>query len=207
MGSVTEQRALIAGELADVHTCLPGVVVSFDGTMITAKPAIDKQLANGEVLGAPAIVNVPVCWPCGDVNGALALITVPLKPGDSVLLHFSERAVDDWISGTDGAPGDPRQFDLSDAFATPMPRPGTVPAADLENLSIQYGPGSIKISPEGAFTFFSPVPAIMDVPMLTITGALNVVGVTTGNGVNLNTHSHSGVEPGAGNSGPPVPGT
>lgn len=206
MSSVSEQRQIIAAELADVNTCLPGVVVSYDGNMLVAKPSIDKQMANGETLAAPSIVQVPVCWPCGDVAGTLAMVTVPLKPGDAVLLCFSARAVDDWISGTDGPPGDPRQFDLSDAFAIPMMRPGTVPATDLENLSVQYGEGSMKISPEGAITFKSTLPLVMDVPMVTLTGNLNVIGTTVGAGVDLNTHTHTGVEPGDGNSGPPVGG-
>ncbi len=207
MSAVSEQRQVIAAELADVHTCLPGVIVSYDGQMATVRPSLDKQLANGETLSAPQIARVPVCWPCGDVGGAQALISVPLRAGDAVLLHFSERALDDWLNGTDGPPGDPRQFDLSDAFATPMMRPGTVPATDLDNLSLQYGPGSIKISPLGAITLLSPLPLIIDAPMVTMTGNLDIIGTTLGNGVNLNTHTHTGVDTGPGTSGPPVPGS
>ncbi|EHK65307.1 Gp138 family membrane-puncturing spike protein [Achromobacter arsenitoxydans] len=144
-------RALIASELAEVYTTLPGVVVSYDGKSITARPALAKRLANGEVLRAPQIVRVPVCWPVGDVNGAEALISVPLKAGDAVKLSFSARALENWLAGSDGPPDDPRQFDLSDAFATPVMRPGTV-AADTENVSIQYGPGTLKLSPEGHLT-------------------------------------------------------
>lgn len=207
MSAVSEQRQVIAAELADVHTCLPGVIVSYDGELATVRPTLDKQLANGEVLAAPQIARVPMCWPCGDVNGAKARITVPLAPGDPVLLHFSERALDDWLNGTDGAPGDPRQFDLSDAFATPQMRPGTFGASDLENLSIEYGPGSIKISPLGAITLLSPLPLVIDAPMVTMTGNLNVIGTTLGDGVNLNTHTHTGVDAGPDTSGPPVPGS
>ncbi|WP_313378011.1 Gp138 family membrane-puncturing spike protein [Achromobacter insolitus] len=145
-------RALIASELADVYTTLPGVVVSYDGKSVTARPALAKRLANGEVLRAPQIVRVPVCWPVGDVNSAQALISVPLKAGDPVKLSFSARALENWLAGSDGPPDDPRQFDLSDAFATPVVRPGTV-AADTENVSIQYGPGTLKLSPGGDLTF------------------------------------------------------
>lgn len=205
MSAVSEQRQVIAAELADVHTCLPGVIVSYDGQLATVRPTLDKQLANGEVLAAPQIARVPMCWPCGDVNGAKARMTVPLSPGDSVLLHFSERALDDWLNGTDGAPGDPRQFDLSDAFATPQMRPGTFGASDLENLSIEYGPGSIKISPLGAITLQAGPGSIR----MDESGQINVVapGGFLVNGLNQNTHIHTGVESGLDSSGPPVPGT
>jgi len=149
---VSALRALIAGELAEVYTTLPGVVVSYDGTFVTARPALAKRLANGEVLRAPQIVRVPVCWPAGDVNGAQALISVPLKAGDPIKLSFSARALENWLAGSDGPPDDPRQFDLSDAFATSVVRPGTV-AADTENVSIQYGPAWLKLSPAGDLAF------------------------------------------------------
>ena len=158
--SVTDTRALIATEMADVHTCLPGVIVDYDGEFATVRPTLDKQLANGETLAAPKIARVPVCWPIGDVNGAQALFTVPLKAGDPVLLHFSERALDDWLGGSDGAPGDPRQFDLSDAFATPMARPGTI-KADTERVSLQYGPMTLKITAEGEVTVDTTAPIHM----------------------------------------------
>lgn len=207
MSAVSDLRSVVAAELADVHTCLPGVIVSYDGQMATVRPAIAKQLTSGESLPAPQIVSVPMCWPCGDVGGGQALISVPLRAGDPVLLHFSERAIEDWLNGADGPPGDPRQFDLSDAFATPMMRPGTMLAADLDTLTMRYGAGAIRISLEGRISFVAPLGVDIDSPLTTLTGGLNILGTTTGNGVNLNTHTHSGVESGPGSSGPPIPGT
>lgn len=145
-------RSVIATELADVYTTLPGEVVAYDGTFVTARPALAKRLTNGDSLPPPQVVRVPVCWPVGDVNGAQALISVPLKPGDAIKLSFSARALENWLAGDNGPPDDPRQFDLSDAFASPLVRPGTM-AADTENVSIQYGPGRLKLSPGGELTF------------------------------------------------------
>ncbi|WP_447990483.1 Gp138 family membrane-puncturing spike protein [Achromobacter spanius] len=150
--AVTLMRRLIATELADVYTTLPGEVVAYDGTFVTARPALAKRLANGDVLPPPQVVRVPVCWPVGDVNGAQALISVPLAPGDAIKLSFSARALENWLAGDNGPPDDPRQFDLSDAFASPLLRPGTM-AADTQNVSIQYGPGTLKLSPAGDLTF------------------------------------------------------
>jgi len=152
---VTELRRLIAAELAEVHTTLPGEIVSYDGETAVVRPAIAKRLANGTTLPAPQIVRVPIHWLVGDVSGAQAVISVPLKPGDPVTLSFSERALESWLSGSNDAPDDPRQFDLSDAFATPVLRPGTG-RADTENVSIQYGPGSMKLAPDGSLTIRVP---------------------------------------------------
>lgn len=150
--AVTLIRRLIATELADIYTTLPGEVVAYDGTFVTARPTLAKRLANGEVLLPPQVVRVPVCWPVGDVHGAQALISVPLAPGDAIKLSFSARALENWLGGDNGPPDDPRQFDLSDAFASPLLRPGTM-AADTQNVSIQYGPGTLKLSPAGDLSF------------------------------------------------------
>lgn len=152
---ISALRTLISSELADVYTTLPGEVVSYDGVTVTARPALAKRLANGEVLNAPLIVRVPVRWFAGDVNGARALISVPLKPGDPVTLSFSARSLENWLAGDNGPPDDPRQFDLSDAFASPVVRPGPR-KADTENVSIEYGPGSMKIAPDGSLTIKVP---------------------------------------------------
>ena len=83
------------------------------------------------------------------------MISVPLAVGDDVLLHFAETAIDAWLSGSDAAPDDPRRFDLSDCFASPVLRP-TVGAADTENVSLSFGAGSLKIAPSGEITIAAP---------------------------------------------------
>ncbi len=145
-------KELIQAALAEVNVCLPGVIVAYDGKTATVRPAVPKQLANGQTLAAPQIVQVPVCWPIAD--GGRAMVTVPLKPGDPVKLNFSQRSLENWLSGSDQAPDDPRQFDLTDCFATPVMRPG--PVADTENVCIQYGPGAIKLAPSGDLTISVP---------------------------------------------------
>ncbi|HWK70045.1 MAG TPA: Gp138 family membrane-puncturing spike protein [Burkholderiaceae bacterium] len=149
-------KELIQAALAEMNVCLPGVIVAYDGKTATVRPAVPKQLANGQTLAAPQIVQVPVCWPIAD--GGKAMVTVPLKPGDPVKLNFSQRSLENWLSGSDQAPDDPRQFDLSDCFATPVMRPG--PVADTENVCIQYGRGTIKLAPSGDL--------IINVPTMTV---------------------------------------
>lgn len=203
---------LIAAALAEVNVCLPGEVVAYDGTTATVRPAIPKQLANGASLAPPQIVRVPVCWPIAD--GGRAMVTVPLKPGDPVKLTFSQRSLENWLSGSDQAPDDPRQFDLSDCFASPVMRPGIT--ADPENVTVQYGSGSFKIAPSGDMTIDAPSLTI-NAPttvtrLLTYTEGMvgsggdqtaAITGDVVANGVSLTTHTHSGVQSGSDNSGGP----
>lgn len=187
----------------DIYTMLPGVIVAYDGKLATVRPTIDKLLANGAVLAAPQIVRVPVKFPIAD--GGKAFVTVPLKPGDAVELTFACRSLENWISGADSVPDDPRQFDISDCFCTPVMRPPH--SADTENLVVAYGSGTFKISPSGEMTFTSPhakfdcpVTFAQDVAMKANTdlgsGGVNHKGKSIGID-----HAHSNVQPGSGTSG------
>jgi hypothetical protein len=107
----------------------------------------------------PVINNVPVIWP----RTSLGSISFPLTHGDGVLLIFSERSLDEWLSnGGALAPNDPRQFDLSDAIAIPglfsfaTQMPSTVNNTDFvinfkneqiiirDNGDIEVGKNSLK---------------------------------------------------------------
>lgn len=209
MNDATQMRRLFATELADVHTCLPGQIVSYDGVTAVVQPALTKQLGSGESLPAPQIFSVPICWPCGDAGGGQAMITVPLKPGDAVVLHFSERALENWLSGQDGEPGDPRMFDLSDAFATPVCRPGRQ-RADPDNLVVTFAKASITMSPSGEVAITAAGAASITAPSgLTIdadvklNGKLDATADVVAGGVSLMNHLTTGVMPGSGMSGKP----
>lgn len=212
---------LINAALADINVCLPGEIISYDGTTATVRPAIPKQLANGETLSAPQIVRVPVCWPIAD--GGRALITVPLKPGDPVKLTFSQRSLENWLSGSNQAPDDPRQFDLTDCFASPVMRPGA--SADTENVTVKYNGAWMKISPDGVITFDGDHMHVKCLAtfekLVTYKDGIAGTGGTNGNklsggfeveggelkhnGKNVGSdHQHDKVQPGSGISGDPI---
>ena len=217
----SDLKGFIQNELSEVRTCLPGIVQSYKGTSAVVKPALPKQLANGDTLPAPQIVQVPVCFPVG--MGGKAQITVPLAAGDDVILHFSERSLENWLNGSDSAPDDPRQFDLSDCFASPVLRP-TVGGADPENVSMMFGDGNIKIAPSGEITVNGPRMTInaplyftegisgsgdIDGQTMQMNGPMQFNGDAEFNGQSLkhlgknigNTHKHKDVQPGSGNTG------
>lgn len=216
----------IHNELDDIHVCLPGKIVAWDGKTATVRPSMPRALANGSELAAPQIVSVPVLFPTG--LGGSAMISLPLQPGDDVLLYFSEVALDSWISGSDAAPDDPRRFDMSDCFAAPMLRP-TVAAADTANLRLLCGASSFVMSPSGEVTlnaskFQVNAPQSEFSAVVTAQGQINGNGgmaiqggngaeftgdvrhhggKLSSNGVIVDEHTHGGVQSGGDNTGEP----
>ena len=216
----------IHNELDDIHVCLPGKIVAWDGKTATVKPSMPRALANGSELAAPQIVSVPVLFPTG--LGGSAMISLPLQSGDDVLLYFSEVALDSWLSGSDAAPDDPRRFDMSDCFAAPMLRP-TVAAADTANLRLLCGASSLVMSPGGEVTlnaskFQVNAPQSEFSAVVTAQGQINGNGgmavqggngaeftgdvnhhggKLSSNGVVVDEHTHSGVQSGGDNTGEP----
>lgn len=194
--------------LAEINIAMPATIVSYNAgnQRATVKPSLAKRLSNGNTLQAPQIVNVPVCFPVADVGGNKAMITLPMKAGDGVLLVFSQRSIENWLDGSKGSPDDPRMFDLSDAFAIPSCNAKS-PAADAENLSIQYGSGSIKITPSGDVLIDSPNVTVK-CPTTTfngdiyLNGSMAASGDVSAGGISLQ-YKHGGVQGGPSKTGGP----
>ena len=109
--------AQIDGRLKDLHTCMPGIIASFDPDTQTAsvQPAIKRIFTEKGAVNLPLCVDVPVQFP----GGGDFFLTFPVKPGDECMLHFSERCIDFWhANGGVQLPGEYRLHDLSDAMAT-----------------------------------------------------------------------------------------
>lgn len=214
---------LIRAQLLDVNTCLPGVIVSYEGGVARVAPTGKKRFADGDVLDYPIIPNVRVCWP--SFAGGAAGVKGPVKPGDRCLLVFSQQAVD----GTD----DRRMFDLQDAYAV-MSDLGNAGAGDSGNnadMTMFFGPAFIRLTEGGALEINAPGGTKITTPSTLNTGTLTTEGLFTyqagmtgsgggagtsisgnmtheggnlsSNGVALHTHTHSGVQPGPGNTGSP----
>src|SRR5690348_9049940 len=90
--------AAIESRLLDLHTCLPGKVVTFDPTsqsvhvLPVVKRAIDSY--DGELVHEelPIIHNVPIAFP----GGGGYVMRFPIRTGDHVWLMFSEAAMSQW---------------------------------------------------------------------------------------------------------------
>lgn len=139
-------RESVNAMLCNVHTSLPGIIVSYDSTSnkATVQPALNKNFTSGEI-PMPILENVPILFP--------KHIKFPINAGDYVLLIFSERSMDLWLSvGGQVTPTDPRKFDLSDAIAIPGLMPFIDSQSSYDNLDfvIEYNGSKIIIQADGS---------------------------------------------------------
>jgi hypothetical protein len=131
-----EQALLEAldSRFADVHTCMPGRVESYDDAKQTASvqpmlKRVDTDTDGGQaVADYPVLASVPIVWP----RFGGFFIQGTLAAGDFVLLAFCEGAIDAWRArGTLTHPGDLRRHSITGAVAIPglYPSGRALPAA------------------------------------------------------------------------------
>lgn len=183
-----------------IWTALPGIIQSFDSSALTCtvQPAIKGKalIPDGSTAETtlPQLLDCPVVFP----GGGGCTLTFPLAAGDECLVVFSSRCIDAWWQhGTVSAPPEFRMHDLSDGFVIPGPRsqPRKITAAASAQLRTDDGSVFVQVNGSG----------VLIKGNVTVQGNLTITGVTkTNNTLNLNTHVHSGVTPGSGNTGAPV---
>lgn len=168
--------------LCNVHTSLPGIIVSYDAenNKATVQPALNKNFTSGE-MPMPILESVPVMFPNN--------IVFPINEGDYVLLIFVERSIDLWLSvGGQVTPTDPRKFDLSDGIAIPglMPFTQSYPNNNNQDYVINFGGSTITIKPDGAViiktastvAIGNPIVELLDVVSQILSFIANPVGVS-----------------------------
>ncbi|OPK06910.1 hypothetical protein BZ164_00830 [Pseudomonas veronii] len=211
-----------------VCTSLPGHVRTFDPVtqLAQVQPGILRVDINGAEFTIPPIIEVPVYFPGGDY-----CVEYQIDDGCEGDILFSQRCIDGWVQ-SGGVAANPigRFHNMQDAMFLPgfRSKPNVLPSfqnngvrmrnkagtqfvwlkndnsismdngvarfsvlADGTTL-MQNGAGSFQLLADGSFLING----------LKITPDGNVI---TAAGINLNTHRHSGVTPGSGTSGVPVP--
>lgn len=160
-------RNAIFGSLS---VALPGIIQSFDPDAVTCtvQPAIFGQRLGGDNAliseELPTLLDVPVVFP----RGGGCTLTFPVKPGDECLLVFSDRCIDFWWqNGGVQEPVDPRQHDLSDAFAIVGPQSQAHKIANISTTAAQFR------SDDGS-TFFEINPTTKKIT-LTAPGGFDVI--------------------------------
>jgi hypothetical protein len=135
--------------LNGIHTALPGHVTEYDATKQRAsvKPQLKKNFLDGTELSLPVITDVPVVFP----RTAKASLTFPVEQGDKVLLVFSERSLEEYLSlGTETKPQDRRKFDLSDAIAIlGLYSFADTSPSDGESVELKYQDAKVTIKRDG----------------------------------------------------------
>jgi hypothetical protein len=97
--------------------------------------------------------------------------------------------------------------DLSDGFAIAGIKSQATKIANISNSSVQLrnndGSTFIEIDGSGNITLKSATLITLDSPLVQMTGDLNVAGDSLAGTISLQTHTHSGVQTGGGNTGAP----
>jgi hypothetical protein len=143
-------NAAIEAQVLDIHTAIPGSIVSFDPATQTceAQPGIQRIFRELGPVDLPRLVDVPVQFP----RGGDFVLTFPVKAGDECLLIFSERAIDGWYAkGGSQPPSEYRTHDLSDACAVLgiSSKPRAVPAFSTNAVELRRYDGTAKVSIDG----------------------------------------------------------
>lgn len=184
----------IRGQLAQVNTALPGTVVSYDSSDQTASVRLAVKFKRrdpdtGEIVAysPPIISGAPVAFPGA---GAYS-ITWDLTAGDSVLVVFASRSLDEWASviAEQHEPQDVRRFDLSDAVVVPALRSpaAPIPAAGLAAGVMVIRAPEVRLGSSAATAFVALANLVLD----------RLTAIVTG----YNTHTHPDS---MGSTGPPT---
>ncbi len=226
-------RIALDGKQAQMWTALPCIIQSFNPVAMTCEvqPTINgivrQQDGTSKEVKMPLLLDCPVFFP----GGGGVTLTFPIKPGDECLVIFASRCIDAWWQqgGIQGQ-AELRMHDLSDGFVfagvRSQPRafnvntsaaqlrtddgtayveldPATknIKALTPANVNVNAG-GNLAATAAGEASVTAPT--IKLVGNVEITGNLTISGTTIGNGINLNTHVHTGVQPGGGNTGAPI---
>ena len=101
----------------NIDICLPVTIDSYDSKELLANviPDFDAEFYDGEIVEAPTVQRVPICFP---MTSSKAII-FPLEPGDKAVLICSQRNLDNWKQGLSRKLKDATMFQLSDGFLIP----------------------------------------------------------------------------------------
>jgi hypothetical protein len=210
MDEAAQQRAAFSRMMLSVNTAIPGVIEAWNATtcLATVRPAIRLKVQRDnqtQYMDLPAVENVPACLPHSAAAGLF--VTVPVRVGDSCLLIFAQRAIDNFVqyggiqnpmTGENPALSEPRHHSLTDAIF--IPNILTVPHA-IENwaddaIVVRNAAGTVKLAVKSDAVYITG-----DVH---VTGNITATQEITAGTIPLSTHKHTGVQTGGGTTGGPT---
>ena len=80
-------RELIESRVCEIHTSMPGRIVSYDAKTQKAKvqPELKRKFRTEGAKNLPIIPDVTVLMP----RAGKSFLSLPLKPGDKVFIYFA----------------------------------------------------------------------------------------------------------------------
>lgn len=191
----------VRSELSDVHTAVPGKIVSFDAAtgLATVLPVMKFKKPDGTSIDYPQITGVPVLFPQG--YGQNATIAFPVKAGDGCLIVVAENSIDYWQFGQETDTD--LSFDMTNAIC--IPGLFTKANADVKQACDE---NAVVVNCSGSKIVLKSGQAQITAGTVTVNGNLKVNGnvsawnvsagnVTgsedvTGGGISLKGHTHNG---------------
>ena len=179
-----------------------GEIVSFNPSTQTAEVQIKMlRMMNGELKQYSILVDCP----CVVLSGGNGCLTMPINPGDSCLVLFNDKDIDNWYSGGQTvAPRTERKHSFSDAIALVGIRNKQHQLSDYLNngVELKYGGSTIKLESNKVTIDNGTAKIEMSGANINITGTVSIVGGFIVNGKNVSdTHTHSGVQTGPSSTG------
>ena len=228
-GSMNEKRQLIdvmndaiEFTLSNLHTATIAKVTGVQAKTISVQPVINR-VVDGRSIELPEFTMVPPVF----MQGGGSYTAHPIAVGDYCLLVLTERCFDRWYGGADfQSPAEFRMHDYSDGLAivgvNPMAGALTIPSViqqtgdtnqdgnyTRQGNMVQEGDTEIT----GDFTLNGNMQVNGNITCSGTISAGNFSGLGGGTmtstsdikaqGISLTTHTHTGVEPGTGNTGGP----
>jgi len=212
-------RGFIQKHLEDsLYTCIPAVVENTEKfethQTIAVSIAINRTLPNRTFVKGAFLGDIPVIFP----SAGGGLLSFPIKKGDTVLVCFSKRNIEDWRAG-DGSPISPRlqrHFSVADGIAIAglytsatnlNPDPDHVVLKFAGSNVTLYNNGDVQVVAAGNLNAVAAgniaLTAVGDVSIDAANVSINSSSLTH-NGVSVgDTHVHGGVVSGGSTSGVP----
>ena len=169
----------------NVHVSMIGKIESYDPSTNRASitPVGSFTAPDWQEIPYPTIHNVPLQYPCG--NGGKSGCTFPVKTGDTCIIIFADRQIENFLSGEKS--DDMRNHSLNDAYAIPTLFSASVPTLKSNSDDVcLFNNGSLAVLNEGTFKI-----TLADGTTATFGGGDLVV-----NGISLVHHVHGGISRG-----------
>ena len=174
------QRALKVYTRDRIYTSMPAIVRNveqFGGAQsVDVQPLISRVYEDRSSLASPIIYEVPVMFP----SAGGGLLSFPIAVGDTVLLLFSMRSMEEWLAGggDEAIPADTRHHSLTDAIAIPgLYTKSSHLQPHITDVEIQFAESSIRMQPDGdliADIAKDVIATILGVTTITSTGKVTI---------------------------------
>ncbi len=200
-------RSVLGKFLQQTDDMLPAVVIAYDRATnrATVRPQIMMGTTDGKKVGRAQIASVPVL----NLGGGGFVLSFPIKPGDLGWIKASDRDISLYLQGgpeKEEWPNTKRMHSFQDGLFIPdVLKAFTVSGEDADRVVLQALDGATRIAlAPGLVKITTPGTVEVDAPTVHMTGDLVVDGEVTGNGIELSTHRHGGVQSGASQTDPPT---